>query len=248
MSLQNTLYEFAEMILSDNYSSDLIKPSRHLIIHKNNITAALVKALQETYPMVFKLIGEECFRMTAENYILQYPSTSSNMHDYGEYFSDFLAEYPPVHDLIYLPEVAEFEWICHALYFAAEQIPLDIQRLQSIPAGQLEKLHFALHPASRVIKFHYPILHIVDLCDGKTSESINLAEGGVNLLIIRRDLDIILVTLTSADYVFLNTLQDNHSLSIALKAAQRIEPEFNLQEKLLGWIKDKTLVDFSIQC
>jgi len=246
MSLQNTQNEFAEMILSGYQSPDLIKPACNILVHKNNITASLIRTLHETYPLIAKLVGNDCFRTTAENYIWQYPSRSSNMHDYGEYFSNFLVEYPPVQNLIYLPEVAKFEWICHALYFAADQAPLDMKLLQSVPRGQLEKLHFVLHPASRVIKFHYPLLRIIDLCNEKISGTINIAEGGINLLIIRRELDITLVTLTSAEYVFLNAIQDNHSLSIAMKAAVNIDPDFNLREKLMGWINDKTIVDLTI--
>lgn len=246
MSLQNALNEFAEMVFSDYQFPELIKPGQNIFVHRNNITSSLVRTLQDSYPLVVKLVGENFFRTTAENYILQYPSRSSNLHEYGEYFSDFLAEYPPAMNLIYLSEVAKFEWICHCIYFAADHSSMDMKLLQEVPPGQFEKIHFVLHPASRIVKFQYPILRIIELCNQTSSEPISVAEGGANLLIIRRDLDIMLVTLTSADYVFLNAIQDNYSLSIAVKAAMNIDPDFKLREKLLGWIEDKTIVDLTV--
>lgn len=245
MSLQNMQNEFIEMIFSGYQPPGLIKPHNNLLVYRNNISTTLIRALRDSYPMVEKLVGEDSFQAAALDYIFQYPSRSSNLQEYGEYFSHFLAEYPPAADLIYLPEVAEFEWTCRVLYFAPESPPFNTELLQDIPQEQFGDLHFILNPASRVIKFHYPILRIIDLCKDSSHEQINLAEGGVSLLIIRRELDIMLVTLTSAEYVFLNAIQDNHSLSIAVKAATKIDPQFNLQEKLVGWINDRTIVDLS---
>jgi hypothetical protein len=40
-------------------------------------------------------------------------------------------------------------------------------------------------------------------------------------------------------------LQDGESLSQALTSTLKIDPAFKLEEKLLAWIKDKTIVNHS---
>ncbi len=246
MSLQNVQAEIAELLLYQHFETLTVSPAENLAIYSNNIQSSLINTLKNTYPLIVKLVGEDFFKVTAREYIEQHPSRSSNMHDYGEYFSRFLAHYPPVKNLIYLVEVAEFEWICHSLYFAADHNGFDRARLRNISSEQYENLHFMLHPASCVMKFHYPILDIIDLCKHNPDTQIDINAGGLNMLIIRRNLELMLVPLENADFAFLHTLQQNYTLSEALTAAQHHQPNFDLNTKLSSWIEDKTLVDCDV--
>ena len=244
MSLQNEQAEFAEVLFAEDEHTDSVTPSQNMIIYRNNMMTNLKQTLHNTYPMIAKLVGEDFFRVAIKEYIHLYPSRSGNLHDYGEYFSDFLAEYPPVKNLPYLVEVAKFEWACHQLHFASDHAALDMKSLAAIAPEQYDQIHFVLHPASRIIKFHYPILQIIDLCKGATNAQIDINEGGgVNLLIIRRHLDIMLQPLSPADFTFLCALQHHNSLSEALEEALRVDAEFNLEARLPAWIQDKTIVD-----
>lgn len=243
MFLQNLQTELAELIFNEELNSDSIFPNQHMIIYRNNIMSNLKKTLIEIYPFTMRIVGKDFFHSCAMEYIKRYPSRSSNMHDFGEYFSDFLAEYFPAKHLIYLPEVAEFEWINHLLYFAPDHTEFDLTLLKNISSNQYEQLYFTLHPASRLKKFHYPILRIVDLCNNEIDTSVNINEGGVLLLMFRRDLKITLTSLLPADFAFLNALSQNKSLSQCLQAALDIDQDFNLVDKLPFWIKDKIIVD-----
>lgn len=228
MSLQNVQAELTEALFSSDTKTDLFVPGGRIVIYRNNMVATLIEALQNAYPLIHTLLGHDFFRMTAKEYIRQYPSRSSNLYDYGAYFVDFLAEYQPVHDLIFLAEVAEFEWTCHTLYFASEQD---------------EKPCSILNPAANVIKFHFPILRIIDLCLTHPEEPIELHQGGVNLLIIRKELDISLIPLSEEDYLFLNALASGQTLQQALKAAREAQPNYCLEEKLSSFIQNKVLID-----
>src|SRR5579871_3882424 len=131
MLLQNLLAEFTEALLSDNQTESVFQPAHNISIYQNNYFSQLTQSLQKTYPLITQLVGEDFFKQTAREYINRYPSCSGNLHEYGEYFSDFLAEYQPVSDLIYLPEVATFEWTCHTLYFASDHAAFDIALLEN---------------------------------------------------------------------------------------------------------------------
>ncbi len=243
MSLLNVQAEFVEALMSPDYHTDVLTPANHLSIYRNTISSSLIETMKTTYPLTLALLGDDFFVMTAKEYMRQYPSRSGNLYDYGEYFSDFLAGYQPVHDLIYLAEVAEFEWASHVIYLAPNHPPFATQSLSHFEPEQQEHLRFLLHPACWMRKFHFPILQIVDLCKLNQKESINLHGGGVNLLIIRRELDLSLVALETADFLFLQALNLNSTLSEALEAAMQVDPEYPLSEKLPAFIASKVLVD-----
>lgn len=245
MLLQNMQAEFAEAIFSRSELTG-VKPSANIIIHYNNVISSIRETLKEIYPMIIKLVGEPFFNLTVKEYMKRYPSRSSNLHEYGEFYNDFLSEYQPLKNLIYLSEVAKFEWACHTLFFAPEHAGFDINALKQVPSDQYEQLIFTLHPASKLIKFHYPILRIIDLCTNETNEPININDGGINLLIIRRDLDISLVALNYSEFTFLSALDEGRPLKDALDLAMLIDKNFNLDEKLPAWISDKTIVDFKL--
>lgn len=95
--------------------------------------------------------------------------------------------------------------------------------------------------------FQYPIMDIIDLCKGEQNETVHLDKGGIHLLIIRRELEIALAPLTAAEFAFLAALQEDKSLSQAFETALSIEPDFKLEEKLPGWVQDKTLVDCYVE-
>jgi hypothetical protein len=243
MSLQNAQADFIDALFSTNTYSELVTPVSHLAIYRNNILSSLLGTLKNTYPLVLALLGEDFFNMTAREYIRQYPSRSGNLHDFGEYFADFLADYQPVHDLIYLTEVAEFEWATHVIYLAPNHPPFAAQTLATFTPEQHERLQFLLHPACWLKKFHYPILQIIDLCKANRQDTIDIHSGGVNLLMIRRELDVALISLDAADFAFLQTLNSNGTLGEALQAAQLIYAEYPLEEKLPYFIDNKILVD-----
>ena len=105
--------------------------------------------------------------------------------------------YSAISDLVYLPEVAALEWACHHLQFAADHAAFTISLLEKLSPDDYDTLHFQLHPASQLIQFQYPILRIIELCDNKMNE------GGINLLIIRREFDIELVSISTSEFIFL---------------------------------------------
>jgi hypothetical protein len=244
MLLQNVQADFVEALLSKENQPDLpVEPAANLAIHRNNILSCLTETLQNTYPLIHTLLGSDFFQMTAKEYIRQYPSRSGNLHDYGEYFADFLSEYPPVHHLIYLAEVAEFEWACHHIYLAPDLPSFDLETLKQYTPEQYEQIRFVLNPASYLRKFHFPILKILDLCVNDPEATVDLSSDTTNLLMIRKELDISLASLPQEDFIFLEALSNHHTLLEALHLTQITHPTYQLEDKLPGFVQDKIIVD-----
>ena len=243
MLLQNLQADFVDLLTNAENSTELlVHPVANMLIYRNNHRVHMRAALFNAYPLLVKLLGEEFFAATADEYIEQFPSRRADLNNYGEYFGDFLAYYAPARQLVYLPEVAAFEWACHQVFFAADHPPLAIATLQNITPARYPSLRSTLHPASKLMQFQYPILQLIDLCKNRIEEITDIESGGIDLLIIRRELDVKLSPLTPGEYAFLSTVQDEQPLSSAVAAALMVDPYFNLNDKLPRWVQDKTIV------
>ena len=164
MQLHHLQAEFAEAIKSRNKQQQGITNAHNIAIYHTNMMATFTAVLKSTYPLLVKLLGEAYFHGIAKRYLSQYPA-SSDLDQYGEYFSDFIDTIDTLRDLPYLNEVARFEWLCHTRYYAADPSPV-------------------------VMRCQYPIFKIIDLCEGTLDGNIDLAEGGVDIVITRHQLEI----------------------------------------------------------
>lgn len=241
--MQNTQLDFIDALFAEHPSSDDIYPLAHLSIYRNNILYTLENALLDTYPLIKQLVGEDFFHHLAQAYIERYPSRQSHLQYYGEYFHEFLAEFPAVSHLIYLPEVAKFEWACQQLYYAPHYARLDAHKLQSFPEESHEELRLEWHPAAELIAFAYPMLEIIALCKGERKEDIDLATGGIQLLLHRFELEILIHPLTASEWVFLTAIKAGQSLKAAYHAALLKEPSFDLTKQLMFCMEQHIIVD-----
>lgn len=240
-----TLKEFQQQFLANVLYEDNCSEPGFSIYH-SNIFSNLTKALQNTYPLIEKLIGKECFNTAAVQYIQEYPSQQSDLHEFGKLFALFLTQYPPTQSLAYLPEVAVLEWAYHSLFFMADHPGLDLAALAKVTVEQHEHLQLYLHPASQLFAFNYPISQIIKLCHSEVADNISLESGGDYILVIRRQLEIQLVNLSKSDFTFLSVLQKS-SLTDAMTAALHIDPLFSLETRLPQWVQEKTIVGFAIK-
>ena len=250
MSLRDLQMVFLHKIFARDHAdvdsyTDLLDPSR-LSIYTNNVYAALTKALQAIYPVIERLVDEKFFRFAAQRYIDLYPSTSGDLNLYGTHFASFLSEFPPATSLTYLPDVARLELYCHQAYLAADDPPLDLQRLAAVPQHNHGELCFRMNNSARLLHSAWPIDTIwrVNQADYEGDQSVDLSEGGVRLLIQRRNDKIALLPLTEAEWKFLSDIAENKTLETAFESVLREEPSADVAALLQKFVARTTLVDF----
>lgn len=113
-----------------------------LAIYLNNIFVSLTESLQQIYPSIRKLVGDEFFAMLAQQYIKQYPSQSADLAEYGEFFAKFLSTKTNLASLSYLQEVAELEWAKHQVFYEQDTPVFDFANLAAI--SDYDQLYFNL--------------------------------------------------------------------------------------------------------
>lgn len=222
--------------------------ARHLQVYRNNVFESLSGALKAVYPVVERLVGTGFFAYAANNYIHAFPPVSGNLHDFGEHLADFLTTFEPARELVYLPDVARLEWGQHRAFHAADHAPLTIERLAAIPPGQYGKLRFRLHPSVQLIASDYPILRIwqVNQPEHKDDIAVTLADGGVQLLVVRRGLEVETTAVTGGDWALLSAFADGQDFETASQTALLAQPDYDLTAALRRYVTNAVIIDFSI--
>lgn len=201
---------------------------QRLQVYRNNLQTSLRAALEAVYPVVARLVGSAFFGQLARRYIAVHPSRSGNLHDFGNRLPAFLRAWPGVAGLPYLGDVAALEWAWHEVYHEADVPALDPAALLAIPPGQQPTLRLRLQPATRLVASCHPVLAIW-LANQPDAEPgpISLDDGGVQLLVGRRDFEVAIHELGGAEARWLRALAAGRPLADALGAALELDPGFD---------------------
>jgi len=203
-------------------------------IYRSSWQANMGNAMADTYPVIKKLLGVDFFQAMAQCYIEKNHSRYGDIHLYGEYFANFIREFEPARELIYLPEVARLEWMVHQVFHAADVDNIDIYRLASFSMSQLETSTIKLHPGLRLLQSNFPVHDIwrVNQSNFNQHVVINLDIGSVNLLVFRKDLNVVLLPLSLIDYQFIQRLQSTKNIAEAYTKTLQLDTEFNMASVL----------------
>lgn len=219
--------------------------AQHLQVYRNNVVESLTGALRAVYPVVEKLVGDGFFRYTVHEYLGAHRPRSGNLHDFGDAFASFLVGFAPAAGLPYLPDMARLEWAWHQAFHAADAPDFDLARLGAVPAERHETLRFVLHPSARLLVSDFPIVRISEINQegygGDTS--VDLGEGGVRVLVIRRELTVYVEPLAAGEAELLTALAAQQPLGAAVPAALAAQPDFDLTATLADHLRRGTLVD-----
>lgn len=252
-SLSDLQRGFAESVLhaaSPDFIRHVVsgrfRAEQHFQVYRNNVFENLTAALKAVYPVIERLVGEGFFRYAAATYISLHPPRSGNLHDFGEEFAGFLADFPPARELAYLPDVARLEWAWHQSFHAADSAPLALTALGAIPPEQYANLKFMLHPSVRLVSSPYPVLRIwqVNQEEYRGNQDVNFAEGGVRLLVIRRR-QVEIELLGEGDYALLSSFAAGIPLARAAEAALRAQTNYDLATALHRHVTSLVLAGFS---
>lgn len=208
--------------------------ARLLQVYRNNVFESLSGALKAVYPVVERLVGTGFFAYAADGYIRAHPPASGNLHDFGERFAEFLAGFAPAQNLSYLPDLARLEWAWHRAFHAADGAPLPLARLAAVAPADYGALRFRLHPSAQLLASDYPVLRIwqVNQPDYKGDASVDLAEGGVRLLVVRPLQEVEIENLGAGDDALLRAFAAGRDFEQASHAALAAQPDYDMAAAL----------------
>ena len=222
-------------------------PVKRFNLHRNNVFVGLIEALRARYPVVARLVGEEFFTATARLYAAAHPPQSPALFEYGGGFPDFLQGFEPARGLVYLPDVARIEWLRHQAYHAPDGASMRPDVLASIPAGSIGRVVLHLHPSAGLLTSDYPAFSIWQTnSQDEEVRRIGPDVGGEAVLVLRPDLEVVVMQLGPGGDVFLNRIQDGACLADAVESAERAAAEFSLAEALGAFLANGAFSGYSL--
>lgn len=221
------------------------RSAKRFAVYRNNVVVGLTEALQDAFPAVCRIVGDEFFQAMARIYALSDLPASPILLDYGAGFPDFIAGFQPAATLPYLPDVARIERAWIEAYHAREALRLQASDFAAIDADRLAEIHLTVHPSLRVVRSRLPALTIwrMNVGDG-VPKPVDLEAGGEDALIVRPEAEVEVRSMPPGAAEFVAALAAGLSVSEAMKAALTADPQFDLSGNLAGLIGTGVFVGY----
>ncbi|KAB8058001.1 MNIO family bufferin maturase [Janthinobacterium violaceinigrum] len=213
-------------------------------LYRGNMSATWRRTLGQAYPVVLALVGEEFLGGLARAYGRQMPSDNADLNQFGARFADFLATFPHVAALPYLPDMARLEWAVHRAHYAPAAPALAPEALTALPPDQLEARRFALHPACALLESDWQVgalwqAHQEGDGQGMFPQEMQAAS---HALVCRTRWKVQVLLLDGAAHAALLALQQGQAFGAALDAAFELDPAFDLAAHLRQWLAHAVLM------
>lgn len=247
-----------------------IKPSAKrsaydcLASYRGSVRGGLLQALQDIYPVMNKLLGEQAFEGLSRQYINKNPSRSPNIAEYSAYlyevnaslsdvnisFADFIDSFTPLENYPYMADVARLEWSWHEVFNEADDTPLNLEALGLMSPEQHLNLKFRRPYASRLIRSPWPIHKIWTSNqnsnqDAEKDETVELIRDDYYLLIWRHGYEMKIDPLSESEWTFLQQLEQTTCFSHAIEQLLQSHPNENISELFASVISQGWIVDFN---
>jgi len=203
-------------------------------VYRNNVTVSLIDALAAVFPVTRRITGEDFFRAMARFHVRATPPRSPLLFEYGHDFPAFIESYEYARPLPWLSDVARIERAWLDAYHAADAAALPPDRLAGIPVERLPGLRFVPHPATRIVRSHFPAVSIfVAYREADPSEPPQATEAE-DALLTRPDTEVEIRHLPPGGAVFLSALMAGQPLAMAATMALDAEPAFDIAANIAG--------------
>lgn len=203
---------------------------RRFSVYRNNVAASLIEALEQSFPIIQRLIGPENFTQLARIFYRAHPPTSPILSHYGDALAGFLEGFEPLAHLGYLPDMARLERGLIDSYHSADGVPVDPGFLGQIPPQDLPALTLRLAPPVILIRSAWPI-HGIWQYNTEPGAPQPPAQAQ-DVLITRPGYDPIPRLLGPGGGEFIGAIMQNASLGAAAEIATAAAPDFDLSAML----------------
>lgn len=221
-------------------------PGVRIAFYRASVRARRRDALAETYPVVQRLVGEECFSEVARRYYAAHPPRSGDLALFGDRFADFLAADPDAQRLPYLGDVARLEWACHESFHAADAGPLDAVALASVAAERQGEVRLALHPSVRLVESCHAIAAIHEANQPGRDGTLSRAAGPDRVLVHRTRALVRVRSVEAHEWALLRAIEGGATLEEAAAAMGERAAQASLAACLARLAAEDVVAAFSL--
>jgi hypothetical protein len=197
-------------------------------------------ALERTYPVLRREVGDEQFATLAQSYRAEHPSRSGDLHWVGENFASWLAPRVAADGRAWLAELARLEWACEESMVAAQLPPLAPAALARVAPEALAEVGLALQPCVRTVSSSFPVWSAwrAGQVDG-AREPVDLSLGAQHVVVTCCDTGLVLHSLPEEQFLFVAALAGGATLGSAVESATL---DVEALPGMLAWVFGEGLV------
>ena len=225
----------AECIVDDG-----LAPASRVQVYRNNSRAMFEAALERTYPVLRRRVGEDYFRGLAREYRAEHPSRNGDLHWIGRAFASWLEPRLAGSEYEWLVDLARLEWACEEALVATRLPPLAPAELGQVAPETLAEVGLVLQPCVRTVSSRFPVWSAwrAGQVDG-AGEPIDLALGAQHVVVTCGDTGLVLHSLPEEQFLFVAALAGGATLGSAVELAAL---DVETLPGLLAWIFGEGLV------
>ncbi len=153
--LQNHLLGAPSPITAAIIDAPPLPIEERLGIYRNAYRVRLIEALDDTYPILHAVLGDEVFSALGEEFVAANPSVHRSIRWYGSELAEYLGRCPPYAEQPILAELALLEWTLAEVFDAADATPTPRAAFSAVDASAWGDLRFEFHPSLRRLRFQW---------------------------------------------------------------------------------------------
>jgi hypothetical protein len=196
-----------------------------LAVHRNTVVHSLVQVLGEAFPVLLALLGDDCFKAVAADFVREQPPRSPVMAEYGDGLAPWLEACPALAGHPWLGDVARLEYSRQRAMHAADAQALPDAALQARLADSalLATTTLRLHPSLQLLRLRHAAVslwHAHQLDDQARDARVAELEAGQpeQALVLRdRDDEVCVIPLPAAEAALAAALLAGRPLGVALE-------------------------------
>ena len=214
-------------------------------VYRNNVAVSLTEALQTSFPILRKLLGDQNFDQLAGIFLRAHPPSSPLMMRYGDEMPAFLQGFAPLQHLGYLPDVARLELALTRAYHAADAEPMDPAVLAELPPETLMQARLTCAPSLILLHSDWPLF---DLWRFNTAPRAPKPQAvAQDVVILRAEVAPEPHSLSKAEGAWLAAILSGQDFAAAQDAATALTPEFDLTPLLGLLLQSNALTNLTYQ-
>jgi hypothetical protein len=220
--------------------TEQIPAAARLDVYRNNARYFFLTALERTYPVLHRRVGDDYFRQLAREYRDSHPSRCGDLHWIGREFPAWLAGRTAGTDYHWLSDLARLEWACECAWAAADAVPARLEVLEGVLPDALADVVLTLHPSTHCVASPYPLWSVWQANQGESAgPAVDLASGAEHCVVACPGDRVVVYRIAQDAFALLEQLIAGASLGNAVDA---VDYDIAHLPQVLAWMFGEGLV------
>lgn len=218
--------------------------SARLGLYANGYPARIRESLEETFPALARLLGNEGLEELTHRYIRKVRLRLYNLNDAGALLPRFLQTDPLIVQFPFAADLAQLEWRLARAFHARQLPPLERSRVARFSAQQWARAVFRFQPSVAVVASDWPIRQVWSSTGKGESVWIPKQKRQSFTLVRRVGFGVVCDSISRPQASLLSLLLERHPLEEAfLLCPHRLEPEA-VSRWFARWMSDGLFTRF----